>query len=390
MAPKNIVIVGGGHVSLSLVQIPSNPEFSFRTGGGAAVARALASKLKPAQSYTVKLINPLPYAISRPTLPRMTVSDHNDLMETALIPFDKLFPSGSAGSFVEGKVASIQANKEGGIVVLESGAQLPYDVLVLAPGSIWEGVLDIPDESKSAASAFITASRDNFKKAKKIVLAGGGAVGIELAGEIKDIWPAKEITIVHGEAQLMNKTYPASFRKGLEKRLHARGVKFIFDDYVDEIPPPGPAMIKTRKGEVIDADLVVPTRGPRPNTEFVAKSLGSDTLDERGHIKVKPTLQLVAHPSIFAIGDAILPIPTEQKQVMKTIAHGGVVTANVMAYLSGKPLKAYKGSGELITVTNGKDGGMAYLGGIVLGDWFARMVKSKGLLVSMSRSAMGY
>lgn len=55
----------------------------------------------------------------------------------------------------------------------------------------------------------------------------------------------------------MNSTYPAGFRKGLEKGLRARGINIILDDYVDEIPAPGPATVTTRKGNVIQADLVV-------------------------------------------------------------------------------------------------------------------------------------
>jgi len=56
-------------------------------------------------------------------------------------------------------------------------------------------------------------------------------------------------------------------------------------------------------------------------------------------------------------------------------------------------MKEYKGSLELIVVTNGRNGGKAYFGvlwGITLGDWFARLIKSRGLLVSMTRKAMGY
>ncbi|KAJ6504426.1 FAD/NAD(P)-binding domain-containing protein [Mycena vulgaris] len=365
---KNIVIVGAG------------------VGGGSAVARALSTKLPSAK---ITLINPLPYAIARPTLPRMTVSDGNDLVETALIPFDKIF-SNPNGKFVQGTVESIQANKTGGVVYLADGTQLPYDALVLAPGSTWEGPLDIPDDSK-AATEFIAAGRANFKKAQKIVLVGGGAVGIEFAGEIKDVWPKKEVTIVHGDDALVNSTYSSGFRKGLEKSLRARGVKVILADYIDEIPPPGSVTLKTRKGTVIEADFVIATRGPRPRTEFIGKSLGADTLDERNQIKVKPTLQLLEHPDIFALGDAINTV--EQKQVMKASAHAAIVAANVVAYLSGGSLKPYKGSSEMILVTNGKGGGrgyMSFMGGITLGDWFVRMVKSKTLMVPMIRGFMGY
>ncbi|KAJ7786514.1 FAD/NAD(P)-binding domain-containing protein [Mycena metata] len=365
---KNIVIVGAG------------------IGGGSSVAKAVSTKLLSAK---ITLINPRPYAISLPTIPRMAVSDGNNLFETALIPFDKLF-SNPNGTFVQGVVESINANKDGGSVVLADGQQIPYDVLVLAPGSLWEGPTEFPFDS-TAVPAFLAEQRAQFKKAQKIVFVGGGAVGSEYAGEIKDVWPEKEVTIVHGDTGLLNSTYPTAFRTGLQKSLEARGINVLLGDYVDEIPAPGSTTVKTRKGSVIDADLVVPTRGPRPRTEFVAKSLGVAALDERNQIKVTPTLQLVEHPNIFAVGDAINTV--EQKQVAKAGAHSAIVAANIVAYLSGRPLKPYKGSIEMIVVTNGKGGGQGYLGilwGITLGDWFARFVKSRGLLVSLSRGQMGY
>ncbi|KAF7307072.1 FAD/NAD(P)-binding domain-containing protein [Mycena indigotica] len=364
---KNIVVVGGG-------------------SGGSLVAKTLAGKIPSAQ---VTLINPVDYLVSRPTLPRMTVSDQNDLLETALVPFDKLFTTPN-GKFVKGLVETIQANEKGGNVVLTDGQQIAYDFLVLAPGSIWEGPLDIPEDA-AGAKAFVAQQRAAFSKASKIVLVGGGAVGIEFAGEIKDIWPTKEVTIVHGEKGLLNSTYTASFRNGMEKGLHARGINIILDDFVDDIPTDG-SPVKTRKGHSIEADLVVSTRGPRPRTAFIAQSLGEDVLDKRGQIKVQPTLQLIGHSNIFALGDAIDYV--EQKQVMKAMAHSGIVTANIVALASGSTkLKPYKGSTEMIIVTNGKNGGRAYIGmlwGIVLGDWFARMIKSKTLLVPMTRGNMGY
>ncbi|KAK7064071.1 FAD/NAD(P)-binding domain-containing protein [Favolaschia claudopus] len=355
------------------------------SGGGAVLARALSTKLPSAK---ITLINPLPYAISRPTLPRMTVSDQNDLFDTALMPYDKLFANPN-GTFVQGLVEIIKPAAKGGSVVLASGQELPYDILVLAPGSIWEGPLDFPTDP-DAVKAFLSESRARFSKAQKIVLAGGGAVGIEYAGEIKDIWPNKEVTIVHGDKLLFNPAYPDGFRKGMEKSLRDRGVSIILNDFLDDIPAPGPANIKTRNGHSIDADLVVTTRGPRPNTEFVARSLGADTLDERGQIKVTKTLQLINHPNIFAIGDAINTV--EQKQVMKAMAHSGIVAGNIIATVSGKGLKPYKGSPEMIIVTNGKNGGKAYMGilwGLTFGDWFARMIKSKTLMVPMARSGLG-
>jgi len=104
-------------------------------------------------------------------------------------------------------------------------------------------------------------------------------------------------------------------------------------------------------------------------------------------------LQLINHPRIFAAGDVV--DWKEQKQAVKAGAHAAIVASNTLALLEiggAKTLKHYKGSSEMILITNGKNGGSAYLGilwGIVLGDWFARMMKSKDLLIGMVKKNLG-
>jgi NADH dehydrogenase FAD-containing subunit len=96
----------------------------------------------------------------------------------------------------------------------------------------------------------------------------------------------------------------------------------------------------------------VVTRGPRPNTDFIS-TFGSGVLTERGTVKVKPTLQLASHPDIYAAGDII--DWDEQKQAGKVNAHAPVVAANVLSSVAGQtPTSNYKGSIEMIVVTNGK------------------------------------
>lgn len=95
----------------------------------------------------------------------------------------------------------------------------------------------------------------------------------EIAGEIGDVWPVrlftlrsspmltislkdKAVTIVHRGEMLMNTTYTPKFRKALQDRLAARSVRFVFDDHID-VTETIEGQIKTRKGTVIKADLVV-------------------------------------------------------------------------------------------------------------------------------------
>ncbi|PFH46748.1 hypothetical protein AMATHDRAFT_69216 [Amanita thiersii Skay4041] len=367
---KNIVIVGGG-------------------GGGVAVARRLSEQLQSSQ-YRIVLINPRSYFIILPATVRLAVYDTDRLEERVFVPLDRVFHNGN-GVFIRGKVKAIDKNKgEGGTVLLEGGDRVDFEVLVLSPGFLWDGPIAFP-EDESLIKEFIAKWRESFKKAYSIVLAGGGATGIELAGEIKDVWPDKKVTIVHGGCGLMNSSYPMKVRKRLESRIQQRGVDVILNDYIDNPMISSMSTVKTRNGMELDADLVVSTRGPRPNSEFIASSLGAHTVTDHGLVKVLPTLQLPEHPDIFAIGD-VIDWP-EQKQLIKAQNHAEIVSSNVLRHLSGEELESYKGSCEIILVTVGKTGGVCYFGflwGIVFGDWVSRLTKSSHLLVDRIRASVGY
>ena len=70
-------------------------------------------------------------------------------------------------------------------------------------------------------------------------------------------------------------------------------------------------------------------------------------------MKVKPTLQFADHPCIFAMGDII--DWKEEKQAMKAMSHVSIVANNVLSVLGQKSgLKNYKGTYEIILLTNGK------------------------------------
>ncbi|KAI0064298.1 FAD/NAD(P)-binding domain-containing protein [Artomyces pyxidatus] len=364
---QSIVVVGGG-------------------GAGALIARMLSAKINPT-TQSLTLVTARPFAVHLPAAIRMTTTSEDKLEEKVLIPYDQLFVKGN-GKLKVGRVVSIEDRKEaaGGEVVLENGERIAYDVLILAPGSTWSGPLDLPD-SKEDVLDHIRSWRRKFENSKSVILAGGGAVGIEYAGEIREFYPRKKVTIVHSDELLLNKAYPNKYRKRIEKDIRSHGVNIVFNDYIDNFDK---VPVTTRSGRTVEGDLVIPTFGSHPATEFIA-SLGSGVLTERGLVRVEPTLQVRGHKNIFAAGDVIEW--DEQKQVAKAPKHGEVVVANVLSYLSGtRPGKEYKGQPELIIITNGKTGGIAYLGflwGITLGNWFSSMMKGKGLMIDMQRKGYG-
>ncbi|EIN13948.1 FAD/NAD(P)-binding domain-containing protein [Punctularia strigosozonata HHB-11173 SS5] len=371
MSKQSIVVVGGG-------------------GAGADIARRLSAKLDITK-HSLTLVTSRPFSVFLPAQLRTVVSDRGNLEKTSFIPYDKLFINNN-GTVKVGKVSAVEPNTgaKGGSIVLENGEKIHYDILVLAPGSVWEGPLAYPDDPEQIKE-HLAFWRSKFAESNHVVLAGGGAVGVELAGEIKDVWPKKKVTIVQGSEELLNPTYPRKYRAFIEKQIRARNIDIVFGDFIDEIPAVGSTTITTRNGKTFEDVLVVPTRGGRPNTAFLASSLGNQVLNEQGQVKVRPSLQLSAYDDVFAAGDII--DWKEQKQLAKYPVHAGVVAANILSILSGQsPTKVYKGTFELIVLTNGANGGAGYfdvLWGIVLGNWFAKLVKSKGLMIDMKRKELG-
>jgi len=369
---KAIVIVGGG---------------AF----GSALARNLSGKLDPTK-FNLSLITSRCHYIHLIAATRFTVTAEGNLEDTALIPYDKLLLNGN-GTIVFGTATSIQEKgpAQGGDLILDNGESVWYDVLVLATGTIWSGPLDFP-VADADVRAFINQSRKKYEAAREIVLVGGGAVGIETAGEIRDTFPNKKVTIVHGGDLLLNNVYPKRFRRDVERRVRERNIDIILRDYIDAVPEDGTVGLRTRNGVVFpNADLTIPTFGGSPNTKFIS-SLGSDILDARGFVKVDCNLQVAGHPGVFAMGDII--DWKEQKQATKVSSHISVVQKNIIAYLSGQEFKAiYKGAMEMIFIPIGKNHGAAYVGilwGIILGNWVVRTLKGSDLLISSFRKRFGF
>ncbi|KAI0316928.1 FAD/NAD-P-binding domain-containing protein [Amylostereum chailletii] len=355
---KDIVLVGGG-------------------GAGMILARALVGRLDTTR-YTFTLINNRAFTVFLPTSVRMAATEEGHLEDEILLPYDRLLKD--IGTLKVGKTVKIEedAPGKGGRVVLADGETVHYDVLVLAPGTRLESPLDYPD-SKEDVLRYIAEWRTKFRDATKIVMGGGGPTNVELAGEIKDLWPEKSVTIVQSRNLPFNDIYADRFRRRIAAECKNLGINFVFNDYLDGHTPTD-GVVRTRKGKELPADLVITSHGGFPKTEFI-KSLGDDVVTLRGLVRVKPTLEVPGHPGVFCIGDVI--DNNERNRLAKYLKHAQIV----------EPTAAYGGSFETIRISLGKSGGVTYwgvLGGIVVGSWFTGRAQSRHLLAPQARRLMGY
>lgn len=184
------------------------------------------------------------------------------------------------------------------------------------------------------------AYRERVANAKNILIVGGGAVGLEMAGEIAEAYPpstGKKVTIIHNQPKVLNNAYTDKLRVPLQKQAEEMGIHFILDDALEGSHDfmETPQTLTTKKGKKLeDVDLVIESTGGKVNTYVLEKLV--PTLISRNGVKVEPTLQLPGYKNIYVIGDlADLP---EQKQAMKAPNHAAIAAKNVLASINGKPL----------------------------------------------------
>lgn len=77
------------------------------------------------------------------------------------------------------------------------------------------------------------------------MIVGGGAIGVQMATDIKEMYPDKEVTLVHSRATLMPAFHP-KMDEILRRRLGELGVEFVYTPKVSSLLTA--SLLTNRKG----------------------------------------------------------------------------------------------------------------------------------------------
>ncbi|KAG8739616.1 hypothetical protein FRC10_005387 [Ceratobasidium sp. 414] len=202
----------------------------------------------------------------------------------------------------------------------ESGATLNLDAVKLEMSEVG---------TKRGGIEWLKKAQRRTAGVSSVLIVGGGALGIQFATDLKEVYPTKNVTLLHSRERLLPK-----FVQGMHDKIHETmadlGVTVLLGERLDlqttlpenaEYNERGERIVKTVSGRGVAADLVLLCTGQRPNTDLV-RQLAPDVVDEAtGLVRVLPSLQLsrsarvgfgqtvpgekeadLSH--IFAIGDA--------------------------------------------------------------------------------------
>lgn len=199
------------------------------------------------------------------------------------------------------------------IVRSRSGAEVPYDRVLIATGSS-PVILPVPGKDLPGVVTFrdlqdVDTMLQAARAHPKAVVIGGGLLGLEAANGLMK--QGMDVTVVHIFDTLMERQLDRVAAGLLKESLEKRGLKFKMpaktvaisgdvNQASDNHPATRVRAVRFEDGSELEADLVVMAAGIRPNIEL-ARAAGLRC--DRG-VLVNDTMQTF-DPSIYAVGECV-------------------------------------------------------------------------------------
>jgi apoptosis-inducing factor 2 len=300
-------------------------------------------------------------------------------------PYDRLLANG--------RVLHDQAvGLDAGVVTLASGAELKPDFVVLATGSTYPYPAKSDSDETATAIGHYRESHDQLVEAQRVLIVGAGPTGLELAGEISDRWPEKQITILEPEPEILAGPYKQELRDEARRQLGERGVEFVLGESLIVEPSSAPVTfapfsVSTGAGRVIEADIWFRCYGLASVSDYVRGDLASARLPD-GSLEVSPQLQVTGQTNVFALGDVAA---ADLKTASRAGRQADVVVANIRARIEGGELHAYVPPPPAIVMPLGPSGGASELPGQdeIAGAEQTAAIKGEHMFVDVYRERFG-
>jgi NADH dehydrogenase len=299
-------------------------------------------------------------------------------------------------AFVKGEVKKVDWEKQ--IVSLADGKTLAYDYLIVALGSESShfglpGVKDFAYPLKSLHDAERIRQRvhDLLYKTEKqpgrllrIVLAGGGPSGVELASELVMLLKkhveaghlekeSVSITLVEGKPRILSMLQPHVSAWALE-RLRDLGVIVHRDACIKEAKlgevtiTPRPLRDGEKKEDLVcdfrheaeitlQAEMFIWTAGVKGSSSIAETGL---TTDKGGRVVLDPSLEVKERKNVFVIGDAVVAMNPKTNEPISWTAQGAMTEGQAVGRLIRRRIA---GSNETLSVPFKKYATVVTVGG---------------------------
>lgn len=260
---------------------------------------------------------------------------------------------------VQARVVSVQSQHVELDREWQGSRQIPFDFAVLATGTRLSKPAAMEYDDKPSSVDYLQKHQADVKRSQSILIVGGGAVGVQMATDLKEYYPHKEVKLVQSRPRVMPNFHP-DLHELIQRRFDELGIKLITGSRVT-IPEGGfprngtPFEVQLTNGTTESTEFVILATGQTPNNHLVSdlkpsENSGPSVINpENGFIRVRPTMQFLdeKYSNLFAVGD--IADTGAQKAARPGSAQAAVVAKNIQALIAGrKPEEIYaKGPGAI-------------------------------------------
>jgi NADH dehydrogenase FAD-containing subunit len=367
--------------------------------GGSHAGLAVCHKLlKRASTDSITLINPSEEYYFNIAAPRFLVKPDSLPQSSYLYSIPDSFRDYPAGSFtfVRGLVTRIDYAKKVVFTSMSSestantDAAFAFDYLVIASGSTTPATLGragIKLPFKATAfedtKAAICEAQEELKAAQRVVIGGGGPLGVEMAGELAEASGAKKVTLVSQTSSLLVGA-TQTVQKTAFSLLRRKNVEILASVRVDSAEYDAGAKtwtVKLSSGQTIIADAYIATTGVVPNNDFIPDGF----LNSEGWVNVDDQLRVVLKgkscSDMYALGDITMH---PYRLLSRVSLQGETVASNIAASIAQQNSAAtYSAESQkkMMVVPIGQSTGTGHFGSWTLFGCIVWFFKGKDFLV---------
>jgi NADH dehydrogenase FAD-containing subunit len=274
---------------------PSDEAGIVCIGGGISTTTLLAAGIK--EKVTVIMANPFlewglasTYFISKPDDYMQFVSPNKESFEI------------KGADYIYDAVVEVKPEEKA--ILLKSGRRITYKVLIVCTGfklPVLNCEIGVALDERKATVDMWGAK---IIAAKTVVINGAGAIGFELAGDIKCHYPEKRVVVLTRSGKIFNEAYPEDVLARIRVHIDRLGIEVVkgsvagggFEPLKDK------GSLKLEGGDVstLEYDVFFPAFMQGVNTEFLPSSMLEEGRNK--FVKVNEFLQSTAHPEIFCVG----------------------------------------------------------------------------------------
>lgn len=373
--PVSVIVIGGSHAGLAVSQ----------------------KLLRQTPKVAVTLISPSDEYYFNIAAPRFLVKPNSLAPSKYLYSIPDAFRDYPAGSFtfVKGLVTKIDYTTNSVVVARSAGSlaaavsSYNFDYLVIASGSSTPATLG----QEGVRLPFKATAFENIRKAiyeaqvklagaQRVVIGGGGPLGVEIAGELAEAPGSKKVTLVSRSNVLLDGATAAVQRTAMSL-LKGKNVDVLTGTTVEEAvyePDTQTWKVKLSTGKTYTADAYIATTGNVPNNEFIPKAC----LNSQGWVNVDEQLRVVengvSRNETYAVGD----ITCHPYRLLSRVSlQGQTVASNIAATIErNSRIMTYSTEAQkkMMVVPVGQSTGTGHLGGWTLFGCLVWFFKGKDFL----------